>query len=261
MRTRKQTIAILLKLKEKGLLREVAGHLSKVSGEFALSARLDIGTGPIPLKVSKAVHRKWGDKFSAQRINDILQDIPVPDRPKLGLRGIYVLDDAGMGRVVRKHMLSSVPPSRRADVLRDYSDVESNVLGAHIRGRIFLNAGAITEDLPPGADPLSQKARLFDRELRKTLLHEVGHNIDNWRASPGYWRKQGSYLSGDEGFLRAVTGKRPSLPITEQDRSYAMERFAGLYEQWAMESRKFFETLEGYHSEYRAFGRLMRKKP
>lgn len=257
MRTRKQTIAILLKLKEKGLLREISGRLSKASGEFALSTRLDIGIRPISFKVSRATAERWGGRFSAGTINDILQDIPPQDRIALNLRGIYALDAPAFGRSLRKHAAMA---RRRDAAVREYAEVESTALAAHVRGRIFLNADLLSET--PAGIPESFRERYFQTQLRKTLIHEVGHNLDRSKGSPGNWRAASpdEYRSSTEHFVRAAAGKTRGEPITETDRGNAMEWFAHLYSEWITESAQWFKTLEKYQPHYRAFRRLMENR-
>ena len=248
---RKQIIAIILK--KKGLLREAPSFLPLHS--------IQLGLEPISLKMSKSASR-WGSIFNTRELTNVLQNIPPQDRIRQNIKGIYVLDGAEMGRTVREHMQMATPSHLRVSVADRYKDAGSTVYGAHIRGRIFLNAEEISKagdkmkTTLPDIKP-DQVRNIVHTRLRHTLLHEAGHNLDSPSASPGNWKLK-SRLSDDADFTRAVIG-RPEARITDSDRADAVERFAQLYVHWTSE-RGLFELMEKTSEPYRAFRRLMEKR-
>lgn len=257
--SRKQQIAVILKLKEKGLLGGATTVLPK-SVRFAEKGSLSVGGRGLSFRVSQSAKKRWGDNFSRQKVQSILQEIPRRDQKALQLKGVYVVEGPELERVILRHMMSSQPPSGRADILKVYEGSRDSVLGAHIRGRIFLNTKTIGQELkgPELLPGITQKR--FDYLLKNTLLHEVGHNLDAPRLSPGFWRKHsGRHRSSDEKFMRAITGRDPGQPFTDRDKAKAKEHFADMYAHWVAEGGGFFKLMEKNQSRYRAFRELMEK--
>jgi len=257
-RTRKQVVAILMNLKKKGLLREISSAVAKSTPSLSSLRSIELGLDPIPLKISKSASR-WSSIFNTRELTTVLQDIPPQDRIRLNIKGIYVLDGAEMGRTVREHMFMSTSSHMRASVELKYKDAGASVFGAHIRGRIFLNAEEISKageemkNIIPDIRA-DQTQRAVHNRLTNTLLHEAGHNLDSPKASPGKWKGQ-TAISDNEDFIRAVIG-HPGARITDSDRADARERFAQIYVHWTSE-RGLFELMEKTSEPYRAFRKLM----
>ena len=259
--SRKQMVAIIMKLKSKGLLGRLLGKGTQAIPSVGHLSRtqLKFGNKRIPLALSpKVAKASWGKHFSGSAIRSYLGKALPKHVQESTLKGIYALDNHEFNRMMggvlrRTHTPEEITGFRVAlktpdmDIFNLFAPAQKNrIMGIQQNGRIFLNAEAITQQ----ADALkvvSPQYRLnTQNQVRKAIvrhvtLHEFGHHVDNpgirfMAASKGeaaIAAIKTKSTSPDNKFFEAVTGSSDVAHASMEERIYAIEAFPDLYSTYA----------------------------
>lgn len=254
IRSRNQMVAIIMKLKEKGILRRMFS--SKVEdvipdiGRFART-KISLAGKHIPFVMSrKVLNASWGrEYFSASVIRSYLKRIPRDHVQASSLKGVYALDTHSfnrmLGGVMRRRMAPDEISALRSQIRNPFGIPDelmknippTRIVGLHHRGRIFLNAEQIIKQSDIQKKTFPQYKFIPKSGVRRVttqhvVLHEFGHHFDNpvqglTPASKVALVKTKS-TSAENPFFREVTG----LDIEKASaatRVGAVESFAELY--------------------------------
>lgn len=258
IRSRRQMIAIIMKMKEKmgraGLAGKKVSPASVRPTRTFTKTQIKLGGKSVSVHVSNKIKSKgMKDAWSSKALQKYMKAIPRSHHKDLNIRGVHVLSQGEFSNILGGSALRGTHPKaldmfiqqrkeRSAlSFLTPGGDLSQKAVGLHQNGRIFLNADGMEKVLTavPGIPPWA----LRKGNAKQIFLHEVGHHYDGNKAryfidAIGFRQlktRQRYSRSMEPSMLEKLVGKSKFADEMEDVTlgSQAIEGYANLYAQYA----------------------------